>query len=936
MTLDITNFIKCSRSDADYWTHVSLIEPKGRLLFDYEQTDEFFDSYGSIYDKEKYGIAERPGNMIPIIVDIDLKSDTEKRLYTQQQLEDTVKIYQKVIKDIIKDVEYSDLVCVCLEKKGYRSGDVYKNGFHLHFPKLFISKKDHSDFLIPKVRKELKDVFSDYNIDQVVDDGYTKTPWLLLGCVKDVNYDAYTITKIYDGDMNEVDTNIFFDYKLYTKDTNLISLNENNIKQNIPRILSTNIWGRECYMRDLKEELETIKITQQKKKKNRSKGKKNKFNNDKNLSSKLLNIISSDRADDHNNNYTIGMILYNIFSGNKEGLKNWINFSQRITQPHKNRGTPGNLNMKYFEKCWEKMDYSDYTIGTLKYYAKIDNPKNYEKLMNEEASNYLNSYIELGGTHYDIAKTLHTKYANVFVCSSLYGKNGEWYMFEDHVWKHIEEGIYLRKLISTEIIAKLRQKNKEIDRELNNLRKNFFKTETEDDDDESDSDDDEIDSDRQQQKHKKSYIEERNKLEEKQKNIFKTIQECKKASFKSGVMTEARELFYDSTFRHKLGSNKFLIAFNNGVYDLKTQTFREGLPSDYMFKKMPIDYKHYKQTDSEIKSLNKFLQQIFPNKRLLKYSLDYHSDLFVGGNPRKIALIYQGDGNNGKSIFQSVIEGMFGSEGIGYAAKLNTTFLSGKKQASSGPQPDLDRLRHGCRLVVLQEPSKQEVINTALLKELTGNDTMYARTLYKEGGEFLPLFKPIIICNDLPSLSSNEPAVWSRLRILPFESKFDTEEAPKTYEEQLEQKIFPRDEHMNNKLSQFMSPLAFTLINAYNKRDGKTYEEPPEVLNATNKYQNQCDTFKQYLDERIFEEENKNKKDNTRWIRLSDMYPDFKNWWNESISNKKVPNKNELKDYLNNSKVWGKFSLPASKWYGFRFKTIEDEINDLDMDKLSI
>ena len=39
-------------------------------------------------------------------------------------------------------------------------------------------------------------------------------------------------------------------------------------------------------------------------------------------------------------------------------------------------------------------------------------------------------------------------------------------------------------------------------------------------------------------------------------------------------MTEARELFYDSTFRHKLGSNKFLIAFNNGVYDLKTQTFQ--------------------------------------------------------------------------------------------------------------------------------------------------------------------------------------------------------------------------------------------------------------------------------------------------------------------------------------------------------------------------
>ena len=126
-----------------------------------------------------------------------------------------------------------------------------------------------------------------------------------------------------------------------------------------------------------------------------------------------------------------------------------------------------------------------------------------------------------------------------------------------------------------------------------------------------------------------------------------------------------------------------------------------------------------------------------------------------------------------------------------------------------------------------------------------------------------------------------------------------------------------------------MSPLAFTLINCYNNRNGKSYDEPPEVTNATNKYQHECDLFKQYIDERIFEIEEKNKKDNTFWIRLSDMYPDFKMWWSESISNQKVPNKNELKDYLNNNKVWGKYALPASKWYGFRFKTIDDEVDEI-------
>ena len=158
-------------------------------------------------------------------------------------------------------------------------------------------------------------------------------------------------------------------------------------------------------------------------------------------------------------------------------------------------------------------------------------------------------------------------------------------MFENHTWKHSEEGIDLRKLISTEVIIKLRQKNKEIQRELQHLRKNYFRPEedTDNNSEEDEEDDEDVDVDRQQYKNQKNYIQEREKLEKQQEKIYKTIQECKKATFKAGVMTEARELFYDSTFRRKLGNNKKLIAFNNGIYDLKEKKFREGLPSDYMY-----------------------------------------------------------------------------------------------------------------------------------------------------------------------------------------------------------------------------------------------------------------------------------------------------------------------------------------------------------------
>ena len=167
--------------------------------------------------------------------------------------------------------------------------------------------------------------------------------------------------------MNTVDIDTLLDYKIFDKDTNQIPITKNNLEQNLPRILSIRVWGRECYIQELREELETIKITREKKK-DRSKHKKSKYTNDKNLSIKLLNILSTERSDDHNNNYIIGMILYNIFNGNKEGLKHWIHSSQKIQKPHKTRGTPGNLNTKYYEKEWNRMDHSDYTIGTLIHY----------------------------------------------------------------------------------------------------------------------------------------------------------------------------------------------------------------------------------------------------------------------------------------------------------------------------------------------------------------------------------------------------------------------------------------------------------------------------------------------------------------------------------------------------------------------------------------
>ena len=78
----------------------------------------------------------------------------------------------------------------------------------------------------------------------------------------------------------------------------------------------------------------------------------------------------------------------------------------------------------------------------------------------------------------------------------------------------------------------------------------------------------------------------------------------------------------------------------------------------------------------------------------------------------------------------------------------------------------------GRRFVYMQEPDVNETLNIGEMKEITGNDTIQARSLYKEPFEFTPQFKLILMCNDKPKIPSNDDGTWRRVEAVPFISRF--------------------------------------------------------------------------------------------------------------------------------------------------------------------
>lgn len=939
------------RSSSKYHTHVSMIHPLGKFVLSEQNMDSFWECYGNTYAEQPTGIAERTGHLMPVLVDVDIKKevtdDPEWRaeaasfidrfsnsgegvvhlhelrawsitsLYTMDFVDRLTEIYQKVLADILDEsTPTEDLACVLLTKpasiilKGSKA--FLKHGFHLHFPLVFLPRGIQEHEVLERVRLELKRMNHDIPLPTgtKTEDLVDRSPyrgesssWLLYGSRKSDTMDPYLVDSIHTPqrkriqdwrhyllrvirgtDLESMETEI--GYRLFTEATGEpLELTEENLDKMLPRIFSTRIQGRSSrYERTLRPSLVPIRDilqTNTSKTFNAPGNKPMDHQQDTLLCMtspdtsedatekqvlELLSLMSSQRAVDRNDWIHVGWTLYNILDGSDRALEMWLDFSRLAGE----KFDPDSCRYE-----WKTMKKKGLTIGTLKYMAKQDNPHGYSMMMARYTKDFMDKSTQLGGSHHDLSLALFQKYDNEFVCASVSDKL--WYRFVSPCWIRDEEGVSLSRLITSELVP-----------DYERIGKDLFAKQVNADAEES-----------------KMYA-------KKVELIMRQIRNLKSAPFKSHVMKECREVFYDREFYQQLDQDAFLIAFHNGVYDLHSHTFREGRPSDRLSLKMPIHFRPDLTHDHpDVQLVHDFFLKIFPDASVREYFFNVTCDIFIGGNIQKIVQVWSGGGNNGKSVTQRLFEKMLGS----YSIKLPTSLLVGKRTQSSSACPELARAGHGVRLAMLQEPDGSDVINVGILKELSGNDTFFARGLYKEGSEITPMFKLVLVCNEPPKVPNNDKAAWNRIRVIPFESTF-SDQAPETLEEQLLQKHFPKDRYFETTtLPSMIEPFAWVLIE-HLKRRPMVYPEPDKVMLATSHYQRQNDVYGQYVDENILKLEDPVEARKAH-LRLVEIYTHFKEWYRDSNPQGSLPSKSEVKEYL--IKAWGAPTSTAGspRWTGY-------------------
>ena len=227
----------------------------------------------------------------------------------------------------------------------------------------------------------------------------------------------------------------------------------------------------------------------------------------------------------------------------------------------------------------------------------------------------------------------------------------------------------------------------------------------------------------------------------------------------------------DDTFTSKLDNNAGMLAFKNGIYDLKENSFREGiLPSDFITDTIPFNYEIPDNTKT--KYLREKLKEIMNNNdEHLEFWLSILGYSFIGNAHLEKAFYCCIDGtdlskgDNGKTLFYEILTILFPC----YVYKSDCSLIENDNKKA---HKQLVRTK-GKRLVWVDEYKQNKRADYTLLKQLAEGKTKENEVMFGTTETLKFMFKLFVLSNHKFTIPPAEEAVYNRYNEIPFTSHFD-------------------------------------------------------------------------------------------------------------------------------------------------------------------
>jgi phage/plasmid-associated DNA primase len=555
---------------------------------------------------------------------------------------------------------------------------------------------------------------------------------------------------------------------------------------------------------------------------------------------------------------------------------------------HFSRKSPEKFDAVSFESTWDSITSkrgNSWSIGSLHYWAKMDNPDRYEEVRHRSLFNVIykkiyDPMVEGLFEHYDIAEILHKVLKDKFVYDKYDDEGGTWYEFilddepmrpgELYKWRKYNGktpnsllrymSVILPNLFG-KVLARIKASMDEATEGLARYHNNIYK------------------------------------------NFVKTCRSLKNANFKRCVGMEAEQLFESIGFSERLDSDPNLNGVANGVLQLGSKSKLITGYHGYLVSKFTnVAYHRMDPFDDTTHKVLIALRNLFPDDEpdTFDYIMHYLASTLDGNKKESIMLLLVGKGSNGKSFLVELHKGAIGSV---YGVKMPLAFLTSRPKDAESATPALMQLKDA-HFAYYSESSKFEILNMAKIKEFTGQETLAGRKLHQDYVNFKPKCHHLVSSNNDFEVQGTDHGTWRRLDYMTMKIKFcnqatDSYDKANPYERIADPTLGSHWAEDPKVLSAYLGILVYYYESLHNKYGGKVRNVPhPHVIKETENFRNRQDKVNNFLNSALVkcvdeEFEMPMTAIRERYIRWHEsMYPggtkDYQRMANDQLENSKL------------------------------------------------
>jgi putative DNA primase/helicase len=286
--------------------------------------------------------------------------------------------------------------------------------------------------------------------------------------------------------------------------------------------------------------------------------------------------------------------------------------------------------------------------------------------------------------------------------------------------------------------------------------------------------------------------------------------------------------------RSEFDTDPFLLNCPNCVVDLRTGDMLPHAPELRLTKLCPTNYNP--KARSEL--WERFLEDVFLGDRELIAYMQRALGYSITADTREQKLfICWGKGKNGKTTTFETIRDVVGED---YAQTIPTRTILYDPRSHDAETAKV--ALYGLRLALFSETAEGGRLNEALVKLLSGGDTISARFLYRHPFNFKPVAKLWLFTNYKPVIRDDSFAMWRRVVLVPFRAVFTTD--PEV------DPAVRRDPNPNIKelLLEHREAILAWLVQGAVAWYAEGLEEPDIVRAAVEEYRRESDPVREWLE----------------------------------------------------------------------------------------